>query len=103
MLKNNNFINVVVNDGSDEKYNNIFDECKEYAKVINYDENQGKGHALKTGLKYIKDNYKESIVVTVDSDGQHRVVDAKKLCDYISKNNNILALGKRIRNEKLYF
>ncbi len=99
-LKNNKFINVVVNDGSNEKYNNIFDECKKYAKVINYDENQGKGHALKTGLKYIKDNYKESIVVTIDSDGQHRVVDAKKLCDYISKNNNILVLGKRIRNEK---
>lgn len=99
-LKNNKFINVVVNDGSGEKYNNIFDECKKYAKVINYDENQGKGHALKTGLKYIKDNYKESIVVTVDSDGQHRVVDAKKLCDYISKNNNILVLGKRIRNKK---
>ena len=54
-LKNNNFINVVVNDGSNEKYNNIFNECKKYAKVINYDENQGKGYALKTGLKYIKD------------------------------------------------
>ena len=97
-LKENNFEIVVVDDGSDESYNKYFDACQ--TKVISYHNNQGKGYALKTGLKYIKENYDDYIVVTMDSDGQHRVVDAIKLCKYIEKHPNELVLGKRIRNEK---
>ena len=76
-LKENNFETIVVNDGSDESYNKYFDNCN--TKVISYNKNQGKGYALKTGLKYIKENFDDYIVVTIDSDGQHRVVDAIKL------------------------
>ena len=97
-LKDNNFEIVVVNDGSDESYNKYFDDC--HTKVISYNKNQGKGYALKTGLKYIKDNYDDYVVVTMDSDGQHTVKDAKKLCKYIESHPKELALGKRIRNEK---
>ena len=90
---------VVIDDGSGLSYKEIFDKCKEHANVISYETNKGKGYAIKTGLQYIKDNYKEPyIVVTMDSDGQHRVSDAKKLIKEIDINEKILILGKRIRN-----
>ena len=90
---------VIVNDGSDKKYNEIFNKSKEYGYVISYSVNKGKGYALKKGIKYIKDTYKNDfIIVTMDCDGQHTVSDAIKLTDYVKDNLNTLALGKRIRN-----
>ena len=90
---------IVVNDGSNSNYNQIFKEVEEYAKVISYDNNMGKGYALKTGLKYIKDIYKNKyIVITMDSDGQHSVSDIEKLINEV--NDNTLVLGKRLRGEK---
>lgn len=86
---------IVINDGSSEEFNNIFEEVKKYAYLISYKTNMGKGYALKKGYKYIKENYKEYVVVTMDSDGQHKIEDAKKLLTYVSKNKNDLALGKR--------
>ena len=86
---------IIVDDGSGEKYQPIFNEAKKYAHVISYEENKGKGYALKTGLKYIKDNYETYIVVTMDSDGQHTIKDAIKLCNFVNDNPNTLALGKR--------
>ena len=100
-LHNNNFEIIVVNDGSNKKYNEIFNSLTPYAKVLSYDENQGKGYALKYGLKYIKNNYSNNyIVVTMDSDGQHTVKDALKLIEYTSNHPNELVLGKRIRSKK---
>ena len=99
-LHKSNFEIVVVNDGSGSKYNSIFEKCSKYAKVINYDTNKGKGYALKTGFTYIKDNYQDRIIVTMDSDGQHTVKDALKLCELASENDNTLVLGKRLRGEK---
>lgn len=97
-LKKKKFEIIVVNDGSDDSYNKFFDACN--TKVISYNKNQGKGYALKTGLKYIKEHFDDYIVVTMDSDGQHTVKDATKLCKYIEKHPKELVLGKRIRNEK---
>ena len=91
---------IVVNDGSNESYDNIFNKVKAYAKVISYNTNKGKGYALKTGLKYIKDNYKTYIVITMESDGQHTVTDTIKLSEEGIKHNNALILGKRLRSNK---
>ena len=99
-LSNENTNIIIVDDGSGPSHKYIFDKCKDYADVISYEINNGKGYALKTGLKYIKDKFKEPyIVVTMDSDGQHRVSDAKKLIKEIDENKKILILGKRIRND----
>ena len=54
-LNANNFFIVVVNDGSGKDYQDIFDNLPDYCTVLNYDENHGKGYALKYGLNYIKD------------------------------------------------
>lgn len=97
-LLRNNFEVVVVNDGSSKEYDKYFNIK---AKVISYSNNRGKGYALKTGLKYINENYKNYIVVTMDSDGQHTVEDAIKLCNYVEDNPDILVLGSRKRNKSI--
>lgn len=91
---------VVVDDGSGIAYQNIFETVKKYAHLISYEKNMGKGYALKTGLKYIDATYKNYIVVTMDSDGQHTLKDAIMLCDYVKDNLGTIALGKRHFNQK---
>ena len=89
---------VVVNDGSSKDFEKYFDSIRDICHVIEYDVNQGKGHALKTGMQYIKEKYKKYVVVTMDSDGQHTVKDANRLCDYVEEHPKELVLGKRIRS-----
>ena len=102
-LAANKFDVIVVNDGSNEEYNEIFESIEAKAKVLKYKINKGKGYALKYGLKYIKENYNDYVVVTMDSDGQHTVKDAIKLCEYTIKHPLELVIGKRIRGAKTPF
>lgn len=99
-LKKNKLDVIVVNDGSGKEYDSIFNSINKKVKVISYEKNKGKGYALKTGLEYIRENYKEYIVITMDSDGQHSVKDAIKLGNYAEKHLNELVIGKRIRSKK---
>lgn len=89
---------IIVNDGSSMEYESIFYLIKSeyFVKVINHDENKGKGAALKTGIEYIKHHYPEcNGIITADSDGQHLPKDIKKIGDAIIKNANALILGVR--------
>ena len=95
----NDFEVVIVNDGSDNTYDKIFKECANYAVVLSYKENHGKGYALKYGLSFIYDNYKNYTVVTMDSDGQHTIKDAVCLCKKVT--NNKIVLGKRLRDKHI--
>ena len=89
------FTVVVVNDGSPHSYDGIFAELPKEVHYLCYEENQGKGYALKHGLSYIKDNFDaESIVVTLDSDGQHKVSDAIRVCNRCQEEGG-LVLGSR--------
>ena len=92
---------VVVNDGSNKEYNKIFDKIKDKVHLISYQDNQGKGYALKKGISYIKEKYQNDyLIVTMDSDGQHTIEDAIKLCEYAKSHLNTYVLGMRKRNEK---
>ena len=93
-LKKDKFKIIVVDDGSGKNYKKIFDKAKNYAEVISYMPNMGKGHALKEGLKLIKDKYSDYKIVTMDSDGQHTVKDADRLLEQVKPNT--LLLGKRM-------
>ncbi len=88
---------IVVNDGSDEKYDEIFNQCRELnALVLAYKENQGKGYALKKAFKLIKESIIDNeVIVCVDSDGQHLVEDIKKVALKSSENPNDIVLGVR--------
>ena len=93
---------IVVNDGSEKWYDYIFSCIKNQyqVEVINHENNKGKGAAIKTGIKYIINNYYECTgIITADSDGQHLAKDIKKINNSIMKNPNALILGVRDFNE----
>ena len=87
---------VVVDDGGGEEFARIFKDAERLAKVLVHPTNRGKGAALKTGFKYIKEAYGAGrIVVTVDADGQHKVSDALRVCAEAESNTDALVLGSR--------
>ncbi len=87
---------VVVDDGSGEPFAKLFEAAKDYAKVISYTPNMGKGYAMKKGFEYIKESYSDDcVVVTVDADGQHRVEDALRLCRRVEERPEALIIGAR--------
>lgn len=100
----NDFTVVVVNDGSGPSYDGIFSQLPSEVHYLAYDTNHGKGYALKHGMKYIKENFLDCIVVTLDSDGQHRVSDAVRICDECEEHEeSTLVLGSRIFDKKAPF
>ena len=87
-LKLEGFEILIVDDGSGLKYADIFERCKQYATVIGYENNQGKGNAIKYGYKYCLDNLKDyKYVVTADGDGQHRIDDIVRIAKRVYKEN----------------
>ena len=112
-LRQANFQIIVIDDGSGDDYNAIFEEAKKYAIVITHPVNHGKGSALKTGLSYLRENFQltndtfnlatnanSPVIVTMDADGQHTVADANKLCVEASKHTESLVLGCRKHETK---
>lgn len=66
-LKKEKLNTVVVNDGSDNTYDEIFNKAKDYATILKHDTNKGKGRALKTGIEYINKKYKKyNIPISMD-------------------------------------
>lgn len=89
---------VVVDDGSPESYQPIFQEIEtvEDTAVLHHEVNKGKGVALKTGYRYIMENLPDiSGVITADADGQHTVEDCLRLAEELEKGKRALYLGSR--------
>lgn len=91
---------IIVDDGSGEKFSNIFTTAKEiitpFGKVISYSKNKGKGGALKTAFRYVIRNMPDAIgVVTADSDGQHTVECIKNVEKKLKENPRSMVLGVR--------
>lgn len=101
-LTNNNYRDIiVVNDGSDYSYDNIFKEIKDKVILLKHNINLGKGRALKTGFNEYLNIFNDKIgVITVDSDGQHKINDIEKVYKEFLKHNDKLILGSRQFNEK---
>lgn len=69
---------VVVDDGSGQKFSDIFEAAATAgAHVISYENNRGKGYALREGFTWILDSASnpQECVVTADADGQHTLTD----------------------------
>jgi len=91
----NSFKVVVVNDGSNLTFDEVFNKLPIGVHYLHYETNMGKGFALKHGLQFIRSNFHEdSIVVTLDSDGQHKVKDAIRVCELCEEKGG-LVLGSR--------
>lgn len=89
---------IVVNDGSGPESDHIFGELSNMKGVhlLDHQENQGKGAALKTGLNFAFNHYPEcSGVVTADADGQHAPDDVARVANELQKHPRDIILGSR--------
>lgn len=88
---------VVVDDGSADSYQEIFDRIAGWEKchVLHHEVNRGKGAALKTGYAWIQENTAFAGIITADSDGQHTVKDTLNLASILDESKKELLLGSR--------
>jgi glycosyltransferase involved in cell wall biosynthesis len=91
-----NFNIIVVDDGSGDAYGWIFKAVKDYGcTVLTHSTNQGKGQALKTGFRYLKETGEREGVVCADSDGQHLPQDIIAVAQRINELKGHIILGCR--------
>lgn len=89
---------IIVNDGSDDKYANIFEELKSIncCRVLEHDKNIGKGGALKTAFSYIWSQKSQfQGVITVGAHNQHTVQDVKLVLTMTKVFSEGIVLGVR--------
>lgn len=89
---------LVVDDGSGSDYDAVFEQLENIEKciVLRYETNKGKGYALKTAFKYVKEHYDERYsFVTADCDGQHLIEDVLNVSMVASEFGDSFVLGVR--------
>lgn len=87
---------LVINDGSTDNTAEILAKIDDI-DVIGYNENRGKGHALKQAFAHAH-NRGFKYAITIDSDGQHFAEDLAVFADEIAKNPDCLLIGARNLN-----
>lgn len=88
---------VVVDDGSSPSCGVYFDALEELGvRVCRHGRNMGKGAAIKTGIRYIREHYRRCAgVVTADADGQHSPEDIRRVAERTARAGDALVLGVR--------
>ena len=82
---------IVIDDGSSDHTAEVAEMAG--AEVIRHPMNRGKGAALKTGFDQLNG---ETVVVTIDTDGQHDPADIPKLVEPILLGEADMANGNLI-------
>lgn len=89
---------IIVDDGSDEKYDAIFKELAmlENCHVIHHDQNYGKGRSLKTAFTYMLANREHyQGVIILGAHGQHTLQDVKLVLTMTKVFSEGIVLGVR--------
>lgn len=89
---------IVVNDGSNKKYDYFFEVAESDYNVIvlKHDVNKGKGSALKTAFRFCLKNFREMAgCITADSDGQHTTSAIMQMREKLTQFPETLVLGTR--------
>ncbi len=95
-LSERRILPVVVDDGSEEESQKIFDEICEECIILHHEKNKGKGAAVKSAMSYIKGElWGFDTIGIMDADGQHRTEDMARLLDFSRNHRKALSLGVR--------
>ena len=86
---------VVVDDGSTDQTHQLASVIA--SAVVSHPVNLGQGAALKTGIDFALQQGAD-VIVTFDTDGQHRPSDIPRLLDALTRNRVDFALGSRFLN-----
>lgn len=93
---------IVVDDGSGEEYQDIFEKISDVCVILRHPENRGKGAAIKSALTYIEEKRTHRDVIGVmDADGQHLPEDMLKLLEAAEEQGRTLVLGVRNVGQKM--
>ena len=100
-LRENDFPILVVNDGSGEEFEPIFDKVKDEVKYLAFEKNKGKGAAMKYGYSKLLEFYPEAkYVITADGDGQHSLKDIIRVYEKLVEKNELVfgvrSFGKEV-------
>lgn len=88
---------VVIDDGSKDQ--TCEEVLKTKAMLLKHPINIGLGGALSTGLEYAR-QHGFQYAITIDSDGQHDIADAKKIAKELKKNKYDFVIGSRLKSMK---
>ncbi len=96
---------VIINDGSGNAFDGVFEECKQYTDIVlHHYINKGKGSALKSGIGYIMNRMPDiDGIITADCDGQHTVEDIIKVAKELENHPDDLIIGGRRFDENVPF
>ena len=89
---------VVVDDGSSAAAADVFRALAglDGVTVIRHGRNLGKGEAIKTGLRHVRENFPDAAgAVTMDADGQHALEDVLRVGEVLQREPGALVLGER--------
>ncbi len=93
---NEDFLPVVVDDGSGAEYEEVFAAVPDFAILLRHEVNKGKGAALKTAMRYILSELPDcDLALTADADGQHRHKDICLVNASARSHPGALVLGSR--------
>ncbi len=99
-LKETGFLVVIVDDGSGPSYQDIFDAAREYSHILTHGRNRGKGAALKTGMRYIRDHLPQvENFITCDADGQHRVEDVLRVENQLNAGHKFVLTMRQLHKD----
>ena len=85
---------IVVNDGSTDDTGTILSTFEKRVDIITFPQNQGKGPALKTGMRRaIERGFRYAI--TIDSDGQHLAENIPLFLEALTSTPDALVIGAR--------
>src|SRR5215813_13485847 len=87
---------VVIDDGSADDTRQLASTLA--TAVVSHPVNLGQGAALKTGIDFALEQGAD-VIVTFDTDGQHRPSDIPRLLDALVRNQADFALGSRFLSE----
>jgi len=97
-LKSHNYKNIiVVDDGSND--NTFLSARSEGVQVLRHIVNRGQGAALKTGVDFALQQGAQ-VIVTFDSDGQHRPQDISTLINALRDNHLDIVIGSRFLSKR---
>lgn len=98
---------VVVDDGSGEKYESIFNEVEniDFCTVLRHYTNMGKGRALKTAFNYCLSLGNKAVfgVITVDADGQHCIEDILNVSKIMNETEGLVLGSRSFEDKKIPF